>query len=206
MSFDINNKILTSDMIGPDGQILNSNFRKITPDLVTSVYTKGGQIISQGADGNGLYTITFQYDAGGCGNPDSGFNILIDNNIPWSRVVAKFDLTGIASCWTLNRDKTITGSSVYGDLETNLNSYDPSQGDIIYTVDAVNSFNKSAIAVKDRACDNAADNFMRFGGNKIFYAFFRRLINGNASGPGFGRSCTTTGTGSRCTISEIYVI
>lgn len=199
MPFNINGVSLSSNFFGPNGEILNTNFRKITPDLVTSVYNNGGTILSQGADSNGLYTITFQYDLAGCGGPDSGFNIFIDNSIPWSRVVSKFELGGTAACWTIN------ANGGYGGLQTNLASYDSSQGDILYTSDAQNSFENSSYTIQPSACDNEPTNFMRFGGAKIFYAFFRR-INNNPAGPGFGRSCTTTGSGSYCTMSEIYVI
>lgn len=203
MPFNVGGDTLNSSMIGPNGLMLSKNFRKITPDLIDSVYTYGGQIITQGADSNGLYTITFQYDNAGCGTPDSGFGVFIKDVIPWTRVVCRFSVTGTASCWSINQ-------SGFGGTAPNLESYNASLGDIIYTVDALNSFNVGSFQVKTYACDNDSTNFMhggyQTGDPKTFYIFSRRSNTTSLSGPAFGRSCTSTGAGSRCTLSEIYVV
>lgn len=199
MPFNVGGDTLSSTMIGPNGLILSNNFRKVTPDMINNVYTTGGQIISQGADANGLYTITFQYDSYGCGGPDSGFGVFIKDTTLWSRVVCRYEVTGTAACWSFNENG-------FGGTAPNLQPYNASLGDIIYTVDAQNSFENPAYAVKSYACDNDANNFMRFGGTKIFYVFSRRSSTSSLAGPSFGRSCTSTGTGARVILSEIYVI
>ena len=68
-----------------------------------------------------------------------------------------------------------------------------------------NSFENPAYNVQVAACDNEATNFMRFGGVKSFYMFMRRA-NSNPAGFGHGRSCSSTGAGSYCTISDIYIL
>jgi hypothetical protein len=188
-------------MLTPDGAILSKNFKRVTNDMVDTIYNQNCTILSQGNDSSGGYSITYQFNNGGCGNTESGLYFTIKNTIPWSRVFCKFTNNGFASCWAFNQNG-------YGGISPNLASYNTSLGDIIYRWDAINSFQSTSITVQPNACDNEATNFLGAGGQgnpKTFFMFMRRNSS-SIAGVGHGRSCNSTGAGSDCTISEIYIL
>lgn len=201
MAFNIGGTTLSSTMFTPDGIILPNTFRRVTNDMVDTVYNQNCTITSQGNDSTGGYSISYYFLLGGCGGTESGLYFTIKNTIPWSRILCKFTINGFAACWTFNQNG-------YGGISPNLASYNTSLGDIIYTSDAVLSFQSSAITVQPNACDNAPSNMMgggNQGGPASFYMFMRRN-SGAIGGVGHGRSCNGTGGGSNCTISEIYIM
>jgi hypothetical protein len=202
MPFNIGGNILSSSMLTPDGVILPKNFRRVTSDMIDSVINTNCTILSQGNDSSGGYAISYQFNTAGCGGPDAGLYVRIKNNIPWSRIFCKFTNNGVASCWTFNQNGT-------GNIAPNLASYNTSLGDIIFRWDATNSFQNTQYNVQTGACDNDSTNFMhgsfQSGNPKTFYMFMRRN-DGNIAGVGHGRSCNGTGSGSDCTISEIYIL
>lgn len=205
MPFNIGGQTLTSAMLGADGQILNKTFTPVSANMIDSLVVSGCSIISQGDDANGLYTATLQHDVPGCGGPSAGFWVKIKNTIPWTRVLCTFSCTGTASCWSFNN----TGYVDIAPGDGNLLNYNPSQGDIMYRSDAVNSFNFTNFTVQAAACDNDSTNFMHYsfqaGDPKVFTMLSRRNSTGNIAGPNHGRSCNSTGGGSRTTISNIYI-
>lgn len=202
MPFNIGSSILSSSMLTPDGAILSKNFKRVTSDMVDTVYNQNCTITSQGNDSTGGYSISYYFNNGGCGGAESGLYFTIKNTIPWSRVFCKFTNNGVASCWGFNTNTS-------GNVTPNLASYDTSQGDIIYRWDATNSFQNTSFNVQTSACDNDPTNFMHSsyytGDPKTFYMFMRRA-NSSIAGVGHGRSCNGTGAGSNCTISEIYIL
>lgn len=201
MPFNIGGTTLSSSMLTPDGVILPKNFKRITSDMVDTVYNQNCTITSQGNDNTGGYSISYYFNLGGCGGTESGLYFTIKNTIPWSRILCKFTNNGYAACWTFNQNG-------YGGISPNLASYNTSLGDIIYTADAINSFQSPSITVQPNACDNETTNFMGAGGQgdpKTFYMFMRRNSS-SIAGVGHGRSCNGTGGGQNCTISEIYII
>ena len=198
MGFNIGGTTLSSSMLTPDGVILPKNFKRVTSDMVDTVYNQNCTITSQGNDSTGGYSISYYFNLGGCGGTESGLYFTIKNTIPWSRILCKFTNEGTAACWTFNQ-------SGYGGIAPNLASYDTGLGDIIFRWDALNAFENTAYNVQLGACDNEATNFMRFSGVKSFYSFMRRNSSAIA-GVGHGRSCNGTGGGSYCTISEIYIL
>ena len=198
MAFNIGGSTLSSSMLTPDGAILPKNFKRVTSDMVDTVYNQNCTITSQGNDSTGGYSISYYFNLGGCGGTESGLYFTIKNTIPWSRILCKFTNEGSAACWTFNQNG-------YGGLSPNLASYNTSLGDVIFRLDATNSFENPAYNVQTGACDNEATNFMRFSGVKSFYMFMRRN-DSNIAGVGHGRSCNSTGVGSYCTISEIYIM
>ena len=198
MPFNIGGNTLSSSMLTPDGIILPKNFKRVTASMISSVVNQACTIVTQGNDSTGGYEISYYFNLSGCGGPDSGLYVLIDNSIPWSRIFCRFTNEGTAACWTFNQ-------SGYGGIAPNLASYNTSLGDIIFRPDASNSFENPAYNVQVGACDNEPTNFMRFGGVKSFYMFMRRA-NSNPAGVGHGRSCNGTGGGSYCTISDIYIL
>jgi hypothetical protein len=188
-------------MLTPDGAILPKNFKRVTSDMVDTVYNQNCTILSQGNDSTGGYSISYQFNLGGCGGTESGLYFTIKNTIPWSRILCKFTNNGFAACWVFNQ-------SGHGGVSPNLAGYNTSLGDIIFTKDAINSFQSPSITVQPSACDNDASNFLGGGGQgnpKTFYMFMRRNSSAIA-GIGHGRSCNSTGGGSDCTISEIYIM
>ena len=198
MGFNIGGSTLSSAMLTPDGVVLPKTFRRVTSDMIDSVVNTNCTLLSQGNDSTGGYAISYQFNLGGCGGTESGLYIKIKNTISWSRIFCKFTNEGTAACWTFNQ-------SGYGAIAPNLASYNAGLGDIIFRWDALNAFENTAYNVQVGACDNEATNFMRFSGVKSFYMFMIRN-DGNIAGVGHGRSCNTTGAGSYCTISEIYIL
>jgi hypothetical protein len=198
MPFNIGGSTLSSSMLTPDGVILPKNFKRVTSDMVDTVYNQNCTITSQGNDSTGGYSISYYFNLGGCGGADSGLYFTIKNTIPWSRILCKFTNEGTAACWTFNQNG-------YGGIAPNLASYNTGLGDIIFRWDASNAFENTQFNVQTGACDNESTNFMRYGGVKSFYMFMRRN-DSNIAGVGHGRSCNSTGGGSYCTISEIYIL
>lgn len=198
MPYNIGGNVLSTSMLTPDGAILPKNFKRVTSDMVDTVYNQNCTITSQGNDSTGGYSISYYFNLGGCGSTESGLYFTIKNTIPWSRILCKFTNNGFAACWVFNQ-------SGHGGVSPNLASYNTSLGDIIYTVDAVNSFENPQFNVQVSACDNEVTNFMRYSGTKSFYMFMRRNSS-SIAGVGHGRSCNGTGSGQDCTISEIYIM
>jgi hypothetical protein len=202
MGFNVGGTTLTSSMFTPDGVVLPSTFRRVTSNMVDTVYNQNCTITSQGNDSTGGYSISYYFNNGGCGGTESGLYFTIINTIPWSRILCKFTNNGTASCWTFNQ-------SGYGGIAPNLASYSAGSGDIIFRWDATNSFQNTGYTVQTGACDNDPTNFMHgayaSGDPKTFYMFMRRN-SGASAGVGHGRSCNGTGSGQNCTISEIYIM
>jgi hypothetical protein len=198
MPFNIGGTTLSSSMLTPDGVILPKNFRRVTSDMIDSVVNQNCTVLSVGNDSTGGYSISYQFNNGGCGGTESGLYVKIKNTIHWSRIFCRFLNEGTAACWHFNQNG-------YGGIAPNLAGYNTSLGDIIFRPDASNSFENPAYTVQVTACDNDATNFMRFSGVKTFYMFMRRN-DSNIAGFGHGRSCNSSGGGSYCTISEIYIM
>lgn len=202
MGFNIGSSILSSAMLTPDGVILPKIFRRVTSDMVDTVYNQNCTITSQGNDSTGGYSISYYFNNGGCGGTESGLYFTIKNTIVWSRIFCKFTNNGSASCWVFNQNG-------FGGVSPNLATYDTTKGDIIFRLDATNSFQNASFNVQVSACNNASTNFMhgayQTGDPKTFYMFMRRNSSASA-GVGHGRSCNGTGSGQNCTISEIYIM
>jgi hypothetical protein len=188
MGFNIGGSTLSSSMLTPDGVMLPKNFKRVTNDMIDSVVNTNCTILSQGNDSTVGYAISYQFNLGGCGGTESGLYVKIKNTIPWSRILCKFTNEGSAACWTFNQNG-------YGGLSPNLASYNTSLGDVIFRLDALNSFENTQFNVQTGACDNEVTNFMRYSGVKSFYMFMRRN-DSNIAGVGHGRSCNSTGAGS----------
>lgn len=178
----------------------------VTSAYVNAVRTTGGTVLSSGDTDSGLYTVTYRVDAGGCGGPDSGIFVELKDTIAWTNISFRVQLGGTAACWSFN----VTGSygSIPGyDTSGYLQAYDTASGDLI---------NYSYLAQQDPqfsshnpvyACDNDANNFMRYNADtlKFFTMKRRRSASANLAGPYIGRSCTSTGSGSLVIISNIFI-
>lgn len=176
---------------------------------VNAVYTNNMTITTNGNGSDGNYVFQGTHDTGGCGGPDSGVFIQLKDNISWSYITVKFSLTGTASCWTfMGGGNSNDGSAggYYGIAGTppatmssypggNIEFYNESLGDRTFW--DVNAFTNpaSTMAKKMNACDNAADNFFRYGtSEKQFWITCRRKSSSlGLAGVWAGRSCNTTG-------------
>ena len=178
------------------------NIYRISSSLVNGVYYYGGTVLFSG-DVNGSFEVQFRHDSSGCGNPDSGIFVEIKDFISWTNIVMQYSLTGTASCWGFN-DSNGYGKSVGNNGTGNLLAFDSS---IDGAKNSINAFEDPAYTLKTRACDNNADNFMRFNSSgRSFFMYRRRDSSGNLAGPQHGRSCNSTGSGSVTTIKNIFVL
>jgi hypothetical protein len=177
----------------------------VTSTYVNALHTTGATVLSSGNDNSGLYSVTVQVNNGGCGGPDFGVFVQLTDTIPWNGISFRVQLSGTASCWSFNT----SGYGAIGGFSTTgyLQSYNISLGDQIYL---------SYLAQQDPAysshdpvfaCDNNANNFMRFnaGTFKFFTMKRRRDTSNNLAGPYIGRSCTSTGSGSLVIIDNIFI-
>jgi len=174
------------------GTVYGINSTIVTTDMINSVTTTGGTILSQ-TTGATPYEITFRHDLSGCGSADSGILILINDTIPWTNISFTWSGTGTASCWSFMHPSSNFGSAT-GTATGNLLSYDESLGDTIvrpYLTWEVSAYQSHG---KIYACDNDANNFFRFnsGEYKSFHMTRRRNVNGSLAGIHHGRSCNST--------------
>ena len=61
MAFNIGGSTLSSSMLTPDGVILPKNFKRVTSDMVDTVYNQNCTITSQGNDSTGGYSISYYF-------------------------------------------------------------------------------------------------------------------------------------------------
>jgi hypothetical protein len=177
---------------------------------VNSVSTTGGTILSQGNDADGGYFIQFQHDLAGCGGPDSGIYIeLKDTTSNWTWISCRFQLSGSASCWSFSNNVGLGnyGAAVGVSGTANLLAYDPASGDKLSN--GYLSYEDAQFASHNPtyACDNDANNFMRYN-TGIFRRFTmtrRRNVGAGLAGIHHGRSCNSTGGGSVTIIDQIRI-
>lgn len=163
----------------------------VTANLIESVTTTGGTILSQG-DTSAGYQIEFRHDLSGCGGPDSGILILIKDTIPWKGITFEWLGNGTAACWSFMDSSSNFGSAT-GTGTGNLLAYNSS-------VDVISrsylTWEVSTFQSHDRtyACNNDANNFFRFNSSefKSFVMKRRRNVNGQLAGLHHGRSCNST--------------
>lgn len=166
----------------------------VTSDLVYAVNLKNSTIITEETGNigpNGGYQVKFRHDTAGCGNPDSGIFVELNDNIPWTRITFEWLGLGTSACWSFN------GGSYGADgwpPSGYLQSFDANQ-DIIsrtyltWEVPAYQSHNRI------NGCDTNPDNFFRFNASEYKSLFMsrRRDTTGNRAGVHFGRSCNNVG-------------
>lgn len=176
----------------------------IQPGHVNGVYTTGGTILSQGYDTRG-FSVTFRHDLSGCGSPDSGIFVELKDFIPWTMMSVEFLVLGQAACWSFNTSGY--GNAVGNSGTGNIDTYNEALGDRCVKTYLAQDEPAYLTHNKVYACDNNADNFMRFNTGVYRKCTFvrRRNINGSLAGPHHGRSCNSTGAGSLTIIQNIVV-
>jgi hypothetical protein len=181
---------------------------KVTSTQIHSVTVTGGTILSSGDTGpDGEYEILFQHDLGGCGGPDSGVYIQLNDTVPWSNIVYRWTGNGAASCWSFNTGNSFGAAAdpTYGGTG-NLAAYNESLGDGVFNsyltweVPAYQTHGKAS------ACDNNPNNFFIFNSGEFrAFSMKRRRNNLNTlAGVHHGRSCNSTGTTTRINNIRIY--
>jgi hypothetical protein len=123
-----------------------------------------------------------------CGCDLTQVDIVLKDNINWQYITFTMDTTGASACWGYNHGSYSSDGNLYG--------YDESAGDRIF--ESVNSWELEQFQSHNRtvACDNDANNFMRYNENgpRVFSMKRRRNVNGNLAKISFGRACNCNGT------------
>lgn len=174
----------------------------VTSDMVFAVNLTGSSVVTSGT-GNigpyGGYQLRVTHDNSGCGGPDSRAYLELKNDINWRFISCEFIMEGTAACWGFN-DGTYASTG-------NLASYNESLGDIIPNYRAQNSWENPTFQSHNKvtACDNDANNFLRFSGIKRFLMKRRISTQNSRGGIAIGRSCSSTGSGSYTIIRNIRI-
>lgn len=174
---------------------------------VNAVNVTGATVLSQVDDVDGGYVATFQHDLSGCGGPDSGFYIELKDPFPWKWMSCRFRLLGAAACWSF-MNTSAYGTAVGASGTGNMINYNEAAGDRIIRTYLAQDDPQFSTHDKTTACDNDANNFMRY--NTGVYRYFtmvrrRNLGFGNLAGIHHGRSCSSTGSGSITIVDQIRI-
>jgi hypothetical protein len=178
----------------------------ITSANIDSVNITGGTILSSGDTALG-YEVQFRHDLGGCGGPDSGIFVKLNDSISWNNISWTWLGIGSASCWSFNVGGYGAAADPAGGGTGNLLSYNPNAGDVIEV--PYLSWENPQFQSHDRtsACDNDANNFMLYNTSnyRSFVMKRRRDSMGSLAGIHHGRSCNSTGSGSITIIRGIRI-
>jgi hypothetical protein len=162
-------------------------------------------VITKNVDENGGYVFEGYHTTGGCGTAqDSGFLILLRDDIAWTKMCFKWEGTGTASCWSFC---TTYAAQTTGTPNGNMLTYSEASGDRLH--DNYLTWENVTYQTHNRgyACDNNADNFFRF--NPTLYRRFRmtmrRNVGAGPAGVHHGRSCNSTGVSAVSRISDIFI-
>lgn len=177
----------------------------VQPGQINGIYVTGATVLSQGFDGRG-FSVTCRHDLAGCGNPDTGIFVEISDFVPWTWMSVEFLVIGQAACWSF-MNSSAYGAAVGSGGTGNMLNYDESQGDKCIKTYLAQEEPAFSTHNKVYACDNNADNFMRYNTSVYRKCTFvrRRNVNGSLAGPHHGRSCSSTGSGSLTIIQNIVV-
>lgn len=178
----------------------------VSSSYVNSVNITGGTILAQANDSNGGFAVSFQHNVGGCGGADSGIFVELKDTIMWTGISFRITLIGSAACWSFANSSGY-GAAVGYSTTGNLLDYNASQGDqvdISYLAQQDPAYSSHSVV---HACDNDANNFMRYntGNYRYFTMKRRRNVNGSLAGIATGRSCNSTGSGSITYIDNIFI-
>lgn len=159
----------------------------IKPEHISQVNLVQCTLEESSVDLKGGAVLEFLHQAVGCGS--SGFTILLENVIPWTKLTYRWRHEGGgAACWNINHGN----STNYLPSAHNIKTYDAAQGDRFFLNE--NAFELSQYAIKTFACDNSSNNFLHSsyhtGGYKTFMTTRRRnAISSGLAGPAFGKAC-----------------
>lgn len=168
---------------------------------VNSVILVGATILEQ-SNVNGGYEIKFQHNTGNACDSSGVFVQLLDF-IPWKGISVEFQTTGSAACWTFMQPGGYGSSGGDGNIYT----YDESLGDQCVKTFLAQEDAQFSSHAKANACDNDANNFMRYNTSTFRKCTFirRRNVNGSLGGIHHGRACSEIGSNAITIMKNIYV-
>lgn len=174
---------------------------RVTFAHVNSVVLVGATILSQ-SDVDGGYEIRVQHNTGNACD-STGVFVQLKDFISWTGISAEFQTTGAAACWTYMQPGGYGSSGGDGFIA----SYDEALGDRCVKTYLAQDEAAFASHAKASACDNDANNFMRFNTTTFRKCTFvrRRIVNGSLGGIHHGRACSEIGSNAITIIKNIYV-
>jgi len=178
----------------------------ITSQNVNSINVTGATLLSQVDGPDSGFVATFRHDLAGCGGADSGIYIELKDPFAWRYMSCRFQVSGTAACWSF-MNTSAYGAAVGASGTGNMINYNESAGDRIIRTYLAQDEPQFSTHDKTTACDNDANNFMRFNGEvfRYFTIVRRRNVNGSLAGIHHGRSCSSTGSGSQTIIDQIRI-
>ena len=174
---------------------------RVTSSQINAVTLVGATIISQG-DVEGGYEIRVQHNTGNACD-STGVFVQIRDFISWTGISAEFQTTGSAACWTYMQPGGYGSAGGDG----NIYSYDEALGDRCVKTYLAQDDAQFVTHAKASACDNDANNFMRYNTTTFRNCTFirRRIVNGSLGGVHHGRACSEIGANAITVIKNIYV-
>lgn len=174
---------------------------RVTLANVNSVVLVGATILSQ-SDVDGGYEITVQHNTGSSCD-STGIFVQLTDFISWTGISVEFQTKGAAACWAYMQPGGYGSSGGDG----NILSYDESLGDRCVKTFLAQDDAQFASHDKVFACDNDANNFMRYNTTTFRKCTFvrRRNVNGSLGGVYHGRACSEVGANAITVIKNIYV-
>lgn len=168
---------------------------------VNAVYLVGATILSQDEENDG-YSIKVQHTTGNACD-STGVFVQLKDTIPWTKISAEFWTTGAAACWTYMQPGGYGSSSGDG----NIYSYDESAGDKCIRTYLAQDESAFASHAKASACDNDANNFMRYNTTTFRKCTFvrRRSTMASLGGVHHGRACSEIGSNAITIIKNIRI-
>jgi hypothetical protein len=178
----------------------------ITPAMIEDIIvdTSGRTTYTVETDLNGAAKITatmLTNSANGCQSNSSIF-VQLKDIFPWTRVYSRFFTTGTAACWGWNGNNGYGEGRTSSERQGHLLAYNASLKD--FTKNEFNVWNSPQYRKYFSACDNNADNYMRFNSTGRSFDISSRRNNMEVlAGPSHGRTCSGTGT---VIISNIRIV
>jgi hypothetical protein len=168
---------------------------------VNSVVLVGATILQQ-SDVDGGYEIRVRHNTGNACD-SSGVFVQISDFIPWTGISVEFQTTGAAACWTYMEPGGYGSNGGDG----NIFNYNESAGDRCIKTFLAQDDAQFASHAKASACDNDANNFMRYNTTTFRRCTFirRRNVNGSLGGVHHGRACSEVGSNAITIIKNIYI-
>jgi hypothetical protein len=179
----------------------NINSKVVTYSDVNAIYLVGSTIIGQDVE-NGGYSITVQHNTGNACD-GTGVFIQLKDTIPWTRISAEFWTRGTAACWSFMQP----GGYGSGSGDGNILTYNESLGDRCLRTYLSQDEAQFITHDKVSACDNEANNFMRYNSTTYRKSTFvrRRNVNGSLGGVHHGRACSEVGSNALTIIKNIRI-
>jgi hypothetical protein len=178
---------------------------KVTSADISSIGLLGAAITSQG-DVDGTYQITVQHNAGNLCD-SSGITLFLKDNFAWTHISAEFWTTGAAACWSYMNSPGYGQGYAYLAGDGNMLMFNASLGDTV--VHSYLAQLESQFISHDwtSACDNDANNFMRYNTTTFrkFTMVRRRNVNGSLAGIMHGRACNEIGANAVTIIKNIRI-